>query len=333
MGSSRRWQSVVAAGIAVAIGAGMAAGATAQEMKKITVFSGPVPKYDAVWMAESKGFYKAEGLDISFRDFPSGTTALQTFMSGQGDLVFNGDMPGVAHWIAAKKDYRLITIFERSAVSYIVAARKEIAKPIDLKGKIVATRVGSTGSWFIAEFVKKNNLGSVDIKNLDTQVLPTALCQGDISAFFIWQPFGTRAVEICQDKVHILSTAEGYINGYAVAGARASWLATPEGADISKRFLRATLKGLEVAEKDFPAVAAYAKAKYGLSEAATKADWDTNIRANAFDKVFYSDYCNLAEWMRSAKLMEGKFDISEFIWTDGLASIDPKRVLPTPPPC
>ncbi|MGE0253413.1 MAG: ABC transporter substrate-binding protein [Alphaproteobacteria bacterium] len=333
MGSRRRWQSLVAAGLAAAFAAGIAAGATAQEMKKITVFSGPVPKYDAVWMADANGFYKAEGLDIAFRDFPSGTTALQTFMSGQGDIVFNGDLPGVRHWIAAKKDYRLITIFERSATSYIVAARKEIAKPMDLKGKIVATRVGSTGSWFIAEFVNKNNIGSVDIKNLDTQVLPTALCQGDISAFFIWQPFGSRALEVCPDKVHILATAEGYINGYAVGAARASWLATPEGADIAKRFLRATIKGLAIAEKDFPAVAAYAKAKYGLSEAATKADWDINIRANAFDKVFYSDYCSLAEWMRSEKLMEGKFDISEFIWTDGLASIDPKRVLPTPPPC
>jgi len=333
MGSSRRWQSVVAAGIAVALGAGIAAGAAAQEMKKVTVFGGPVPKYDGMWMADTKGLYKAEGLDVQFRDFPSGTTALQTFATGQGDIVFNGDLPGVRHWIVTKKDYRLITVAERSATSYIVAARKEIAKPIDLKGKIVATRVGSTGSWFIAEFVNKNNIGSVDIKNLDTQVLPTALCQGDISAFFIWQPFGTRALEVCPDKVHILSTAEGYINGYAVGAARASWLATPEGADIAKRFLRATLKGVEIAEKDFPAVAAYAKAKYGLSEAATKADWDINIRANAFDKVFYSDYCSLAEWMRSEKLMEGKFDISEFIWTDGLASIDPKRVLPIPAPC
>lgn len=328
--SLKKWRTFLAAGIAAMLVSGAA---SAQEMKKLTVFIGPVPAYDGIWMADTKGFYKAEGLDITFRDFPSGTTALQTFITGQGDIVFNGDLPGVRHWIVTKKDYRLITVAERSATSYIVAARKEIAKPIDLKGKIVATRVGSTGSWFIAEFVNKNNIGSVDIKNLDTQVLPTALCQGDISAFFIWQPFGTRALEVCPDKVHILSTAEGYINGYAVGAARASWLATPEGADIAKRFLRATLKGVEIAEKDFPAVAAYAKAKYGLSEAATKADWDINIRANAFDKVFYSDYCSLAEWMRSEKLMEGKFDISEFIWTDGLASIDPKRVLPVPAPC
>jgi hypothetical protein len=30
--------------------------------------------------------------------------------------------------------------------------------------------------------------GKVAVKNLDTQVLPAALCGGDIAAFFIWQP-------------------------------------------------------------------------------------------------------------------------------------------------
>ena len=328
--SLKKWRTFLAAGIAAMLVSGAA---SAQEMKKLTVFIGPVPAYDGIWMADTKGFYKAEGLDITFRDFPSGTTALQTFITGQGDIVFNGDLPGVRHWITAKKDYRLITITERNAASYVAAARKEIAKPADLKDKVVATRVGSTGSWFVAEFLNKNKVSGVSVKNLDTQVLPTALCQGDISAFFIWEPFGSRALQVCPDKVHILSTAEGYINGYTVAGARASWLATPEGADIAKRFLRATLKGVDVALNDRAAVAAYANAKYGMTADVIESVSKPYIRSNAFDQVFYTDYCNLAAWMRSEKLMEGQFDIREFIWADGLAAIDPKRVLPPPPPC
>lgn len=328
----KRLLSCISAALMLATAGTTAAG---QEAKQITVFSGPVTKYDAVWMAEENGFYEDEGLSIQFRDFPSGTTALQTFLTGQGDIVFNGDLPGVRHWLKANKDYRLLTIFERSASTYVVAARNEIQQPSDLEGKVVATRVGSTGSWFIAEYLKKNNLDptKVEVKNLENQVLPTALCQGEIAAFFIWQPFGSRALEICPDEVHILSTAEGYVNGYAVAAARNSWLQTPEGAETATKFLRATLKGLEIAENDFEAVADYAQARYGLSREAIRADWELNIRANAFDEVFYNDYCNLAAWMRSEGLMEEKLDFNEFIWTDGLKSIDPKRVTPPPPPC
>src|SRR5690606_24714193 len=131
--------------------------------------------------------------------------------------------------------------------------------------------------WFISEYLKKHNIdpSKVTIKNLDTQLLPTALCQGDIAAFFIWQPFGSRALEICPVKSHILSDATGYIRGYLIAGARADWLATPEGQEKAERFLRAARRGKAIADADFPAVAKYAKTKFDLSENATKAQWET----------------------------------------------------------
>ena len=65
------------------------------------------------------------------------------------------------------------------------------------------------------------------IKNLDTQVLPTALCKGEIDAFFIWQPFGSRTLEICPETAHLLTTAEGYVHGYNLAAARPGWTSAP----------------------------------------------------------------------------------------------------------
>jgi len=42
--------------------------------------------------------------------------------------------------------------------------------------------------------------------------------------FFIRQPVGSRALEICPDKVHQITDATGYIQGCLVAGARPQWL-------------------------------------------------------------------------------------------------------------
>jgi len=122
----------------------------------------------------------------------------------------------------------------------VAVARKEITKPQDLAGKTVATRVGSTGSWFIfgVSDQERRRSHQVTVKNLDTQVLPAALCGGDIAAFFIWQPIGSRTLEICADKAHYLTDASGYIQGYLVAGARPEWLASPQGKDIATRWLR-----------------------------------------------------------------------------------------------
>jgi ABC-type nitrate/sulfonate/bicarbonate transport system substrate-binding protein len=314
----------------------IASGAPAQQAPlKMTLFGQPSVNNDSIWMALQNGFYQQEGLDVTYRLFPSGTTAFESFQSGQGDIVMTGDLPSVQYFFRVKGDYRTIAAIERDAKGYVIVARKDVASPQDLSGKTVATRVGSTGSWFISEYLTHNKVDptSVTVKNLDTQVLPAALCGGEIAAFFIWQPIGSRTLEICPDKAHYLSDATGYIQGYLVAGARPEWLATGQGKDIATRWLRATIKGRDLAQKDFSAVAAYAEAKLGLSEKATRDQWDTNIRPIALDKIYYDDFCSLSRWAQSVKATDGKIDFNNLVWPDGLETIDPKLVDRPPPPC
>jgi ABC-type nitrate/sulfonate/bicarbonate transport system substrate-binding protein len=202
-------------------------------------------------------------------------------------------------------------------------------------GKPVATRVGSTGSWFISEYLSKNGVDpkSVPVKNLDTQLLPAALCKGDIAAFFIWQPIGSRTLEICPNDAHQLSDASGYIQGYLVAGARPEFLNSADGADKVTRFLRAIIKGRAKAEGDFKAVAAYAAKTYSLSEKATRDQWDTNTRPIALDKVYYDDFCSLSKWAQGAGLQTGSVDFSKLTWPNALRAIDPKLAAAPPAPC
>ncbi len=302
---------------------------------KLTLFGLASVNNDSVWMAIDKGYYKDEGIDLTYRLFPSGTTAFQTFQTGQGDIVLSGDLPSLQYFARAGGNYRTIASMERDAKGYVAVSSKAITKPQDLVGKTIATRVGSTGSWFVAEYLARNGVDAakVVVKNLDTQVMAAAVCGGDISAFFVWQPTGSRAIETCPDKVHYLSDATGYIQGYLVAGARAQWLATPEGRDIATRWLRATIKGRDVAKADFAAVAAYAAKNFGLSESATREQWTIMDRNMGFDKDYYRDFCSLSRWGRADKALEQTIDFGKILWPDGLRSIDPKLVEAAPPPC
>lgn len=323
--------------IAVAVSSLLAASAAVaqQPLSKMTLFGQPSVNNDSIWMALQNGFYQQEGLDVTYRLSPSGTTAFESFQSGQGDIVMTGDLPSVQYFFRVKGDYRTIAAIERDAKGYVVVARKDVTSPQDLAGKTIATRVGSTGSWFISEYLTHNKVdtNSVAVKNLDTQVLPAALCGGEIAAFFIWQPIGSRTLEICPDKAHYLSDATGYIQGYLVAGARPEWLASAQGKDIATRWLRATIKGRDLAQKDFPAVAAYAEAKLGLSEKATRDQWETNTRPIALDKIYYDDFCSLSRWAQSIKTTDSQIDFNKLTWPNGLETIDPKLVDRPPPPC
>jgi sulfonate transport system substrate-binding protein len=262
------------------------------------------------------------------KPFPSGTTAIQSFKAGAGDIMLTGELPGVAYWSSSNKQYRIIAVVHREALTYSIAADKTIKSAADLKGKTIATRVGSTGSWFISEYLKKNGVSESDvkIKDLDTQVLPVALCRGDIAAFFIWHPAPARAVEICPDKAHILSTAEGYINGYGMLGARPAWLEKPENAEAVALFLRAMEKGRIYAEGHYPDVFAYVKKKFGYNEELAKYGFDTVGRYIGFDKVFYHDFCQLSAWMQDRGMMKTPIDFDDLIYTKGLTAVDPKYV-------
>ncbi|HEX9466359.1 MAG TPA: ABC transporter substrate-binding protein [Alphaproteobacteria bacterium] len=333
MNSRRIGLHLIAAAVVAGLGLG-AAPVSAQD-KKISLFGQPSVNNDSIWMAIANGYFKEQGLDVDYRVFPSGTTAFQTFKTGQGDIVMTGDLPSVQYFFENPGQYQTIAAIERDSKGYVAVTRTAITKPQDLRGKIVATRVGSTGSWFISEFLTKNGVDpkSVTVKNLDTQLLPPALCRGDIDAFFIWQPIGSRTIEICPNEAHVLSDASGYIQGYLVAGARPQFLASPDGADKVTRFLRAVLKGREKAEKDFAAVAAYAKATYSLSEAATREQWDTNLRPIALDKVYYGDFCSLSKWAQGEKITSQPVDFTKLTWPAGLTAIDPKLAAAPPPPC
>jgi NitT/TauT family transport system substrate-binding protein len=209
-------------------------------------------------------------------------------------------------------------------------AGKDIKTPQDLAGKTIATRVGSTGSWFISEYLTKNHVDpkTVTIKNLDTQVLPAALCGGEIAAFFIWQPVGSRTLEICPDKAHYLTDATGYIQGYLVAGARPQWLATLRArtspADGCAPPSKAATSPRRISRRSLPTP---------RTNSASAKVWDTNMRPIAIDKVYFSDFCSLSRWGQSEKATDGKIDFTKLTWPDGLKAIDPKLVDPAPPPC
>jgi ABC-type nitrate/sulfonate/bicarbonate transport system substrate-binding protein len=246
-----------------------------------------------------------------------------------------GDLPSVQYFFNNPGQYQTFAAIERDAKGYVVIARKDIRKPQDLAGKTVATRVGSTGSWFISEYLSRNKVDpkSVPVKNLDTQLLPAALCKGDIAAFFIWQPIGSRTLEICPNDAHQLADATGYIQGYLVAGARTEFLNSEDGADKVVRFLRAIIKGRAKAEGDFRAVAAYAAKTYSLSEKATRDQWETNTRPIALDKVYYQDFCSLSKWAQAAGLQNQPVDFAKLTWPKGLRAIDAKLVDAPPAPC
>src|ERR1700746_1158044 len=116
--------------LAAAVGTGILLGATATQAQqaslKMTLFGQPSVNNDSIWMALEKGYYQQEGLDVTYRLFPSGTTAFQSFQTGQGDIVMTGDLPSVQYFFRVKGDYPTMLVVRGEAEGYVVIATKEL---------------------------------------------------------------------------------------------------------------------------------------------------------------------------------------------------------------
>ena len=281
-----------------------------------------------------KGFFKAEGIDLQLREFPSGTTALQTWKTGAGQIILTGDLPGLAYWAQNPGDHRVIAPLERSAGRYGAVVKADIKGPQDLKGRTIATRVGSTGSYFTSRYLKKNNLTPSDVKviNLETNHMVPALDRGDIDGFFIWEPHIAIALKTSGAKVRKLTTAEGYINGYSLMGARPQWLAA--NRDVVIRYLRALRRSGTEVTRDKELAATLVDKRYGLKPDQFLPYIHLVGWLMAFDKGFYDDFSDQFLWAKETGMIkpEPRLDFREWCYFDGLRALDPALVTPPPAP-
>jgi ABC-type nitrate/sulfonate/bicarbonate transport system substrate-binding protein len=309
-------------------------GTKKQDQHKLTLFLGPNTESGPAWMAKANHYYKDAGLDVTVKSFPSGTTALESYRTGQGDIVLSGDLPSLQYWINNDHNYRAISVSTRHSKGYALETRSDIKAPKDLVGKTVATRVGSSGSWFLSEYFSKNGIPQkkVNVRNLDTDQMPVALCKNEIKGYFIWQPFAAQAKQKCGSKVHRLSDAEGYIRAYTFMGARPGWL--KKHADVAKTFVKATTKGARYAEAHPNKLAQYLHDHYGQNEKEMKRAMTYTNMDPLFDQQFRHDYKSLSKWNISHADSDQKtepVDFDTFTWTKGVDKLH-KSELPNKPP-
>jgi ABC-type nitrate/sulfonate/bicarbonate transport system substrate-binding protein len=304
----------------------------AHEDGKVQLYSVPSAKADAIWMGLKKGYFKEEGLDVTVKYFSAGTTAMQTFQSGKegkrgfGDFLTGGELPAVNFWQNMDEQYTLIAVVERDADGYAAIAKADIKSAKDLKGKTIGTRIGSTGSWFISEYLKANGVSEKDvtIKNMDPHIMPSALDRGDIDAFFVWEPYPAQALKISGAKVHKLTTAKGYLNGYLVMGTWKWYLKEHPG--VAERMLRAMDKGRRYAAENRAEVIQYAKEQFSLTDTGPiEADYGYNERIMGLDKIAWDDFHKLARWMKDSGMAKRDFNAKLFFDPRPLLNALPDR--------
>src|SRR5258708_39118126 len=130
---------------ALALGLASAAGAAAQspEKKKITIAVGgkSLFYYLPLTVAERKGYFKDEGLEVEIPDFAGGAKALQALVGGSADMV-SGAYEHTINMVAKKQPIKAVVLQATFSSTVLLMPRDKAAKdrgPQDLNALKVGT--------------------------------------------------------------------------------------------------------------------------------------------------------------------------------------------------
>ncbi|WP_414653654.1 ABC transporter substrate-binding protein [Geminicoccus sp.] len=150
------------AALAVAAAFHLVAPARAAELEQTSITLGvggkPLLYYLPLTIAEQKGFFKEEGLDVTINDFGGGAKSLQALIGGSVDVVA-GAYEHTIRMQAKGQDIKAVIELGRFP-GIVLAVKKELAgeikSPADLVGRNVGvTAPGSSTNFFVNYLMAK----------------------------------------------------------------------------------------------------------------------------------------------------------------------------------
>lgn len=142
-------------------------------------------------IAFSRGFFRAEGLDVTPQIHEFGKIALDSMLEGKADLAVTADTP-IMHAVTRGREIAAIGVIMTSRKGNGIVARKDrgITSPGDLRRKVVGVALGTTGDFFLGSFVSTRGIDRRELTIVDMKPgeMLEALLSGRVDAVSVWNP-------------------------------------------------------------------------------------------------------------------------------------------------
>jgi NitT/TauT family transport system substrate-binding protein len=259
---SRRFRRRPFAGLAALVGLGLlAAGcsggggsAAPGGLEKTNLVVAAVPAMDSagLYIAKARGFFAAEGLNVTILKATSGGTAITGQLAGHFDVTVGNYVSYITKNATDRKaNFRVLapgSIMQSNNQEILVPANSHITTVAGLAGKSVAVNVrNNIGTLLVDSVLTDNSVGGkVHFVPIEFPNMATALQQGKVDAAWMPEPFVTEAEENT-GAVPLADSNQGSSQNLPIAGymVTSSWL--KKYPNTAAAFRTAILKGQAVA--------------------------------------------------------------------------------------
>ena len=239
---------------AAALAASLATPAMAQGKDKVILMLNwyTYSEHAPFYLGKDKGFYDAEGIDLDIQEGRGSAVTVQAVAAGSATFGYV-DVPTMIKAAAKGAPVKAVGVaLQTSAMSVMGFSDKNIKTPKDIVGKTVAMTPGDSMSQIWPLFLKKTGLQETQFKTVsgDAQTKLNAVINGqaDLLLGYVMDQ-NIKLQDAAHKPVTPIRFADYGVNMIS-SGVVANKDTLSTKADMVKRFMRATTKALEEAEKN-----------------------------------------------------------------------------------
>lgn len=153
-------------------------------------------------IAEEKGYFEEEGLDVELEYFADYTASLDALAAGKLDgnsQTLNDTMASVA----AGSDQVIVVVNDNSAGNDAIIVDEGIDSIQDLKGKTVAAEAGVVDHFLLLQGLASEGLteDDIDFRGVPTDAAAASFAGGEFDAVGVFAPFTVEALKRPGSKV------------------------------------------------------------------------------------------------------------------------------------
>jgi NitT/TauT family transport system substrate-binding protein len=211
-------------------------------------FEGPAAPF---FVAIDKGYYKAEGLNVSIDPGAGSVEGINRVASGAYEVGF-ADINSLVKYRDNPRNLpvkAVMMVYDTPAFSIVSLKKNGIAKPKDLEGKVLGAPAadGAYAQWPIFVQANKIDAGKVKIENIGFPVREPMLAQGKVDAiagFWFSSYMNLKANGVNGDDIVVLLMKDHGVDLYGNV-----IVANPDMMRSSPKaiagFVRATIRGIQ----------------------------------------------------------------------------------------
>ncbi|MBP2325215.1 NitT/TauT family transport system substrate-binding protein [Kibdelosporangium banguiense] len=263
------------------------------EQTKVTVGTLPIVDTVPLAIAQEKGYFKQEGLEVEVKSLPGGAAAVPGLANGELQFAFGNYVSFFTAQAKGVLDIKLVAdAYQATQGMFLIMTGKgsEVGKPLGLAGKKIAINTKSN----IVELTARSSLeaAGVDPKTVTFTEIPfpdmqAALERNNVDAAFMVEPYITQS-ERSAGMVPVLDAATGATQDVPIA----AWATSAKFAQASPKttaaFQRAIVKGQrDAADRRLveQTVPTYAKVDKDTASLMNLGSWPTSLSAVRMQRV------------------------------------------------